>query len=405
MKTGKALSLPDTTTTRSLIMNLEAIVDRTLLQPRPYQFRIVTKVTDMFQGRHVGANGNLKPASKSVMIESPTGSGKTSMALLAAKALQAEIPELVVGWVAMRRNLLGQASAENTDKEINVENIHFVSMFDSKPKQLIEQRQGKKLLLIVDESQHDAASSMAHLHNVLRPEFVLGMTATPFRTDRVKLCFDSIVTDIGIHQLIQSGYLSKYHHYTIDQFNPETVANHYLSERERWGKSIFYFLTHDECEALAVRLRAADVTCEVVTGSSDVDAQIDSFRKGNTECLINCMKLTEGFNDPSLKTAWVRDSSRGPTIQMAGRAFRKFPGVEYKQVVQSKNTDWPMIRTAMPDEQYQWSVDSWRMLKVNPAIEQITQNCRVAIASLEVKMPKFFDKKKERRPRLRGRNL
>lgn len=386
-------------------MSLESIVERTLLQPRPYQFRIVNKVIDMFQGRHVGANGNLKPASKSVMIESPTGSGKTSMALLSAKALQAEIPELVVGWVAMRRNLLAQAAEENTDKEINVQNIHFVSMFDSKPKNLIQDREGKKLLLIVDESQHDAASSMAHLHNVLKPEFVLGMTATPYRTDRVKLCFDSIVTDIGIHQLIQSGYLSKYHHYTIDQFDPDTVAKHYLSDRTRWGKSIFYFLTHDDCEALARRLREADVPCEVVTGSSDVESQIASFRQGNVECLINCMKLTEGFNDPSLKTAWVRDSCRGPTIQMAGRAFRKFPGVEYKQVVQSKNTNWPMIRTAIPDEQYQWSVDSWRMLKVNPAIEQITQNCRVAIASMEVKMPKYLSDRKERPRIVRSRTI
>ena len=380
-------------------MDLYRIVEKTLLQPRPYQYRIVTKVVDMYQGRHVGANGQVKNASKSVMIESPTGSGKTSMALLAAKALQSEIPELVVGWVAMRRNLLQQAEAENRDKEINVENIQFISMFENKPK-LVEQRVDKKLLLIVDESQHDAASSMTHLHNILKPDFVLGMTATPFRTDRVKLCFDSVVTDIGIHQLIQSDYLSKFHHYTIDQFNVDTVATHYISERQRWGKSIFYFLTHDECESLAMKLRSADVTCEVVTGSSDVESQLAGFRNGNVQCLINCMKLTEGFNDPSLRTAWVRDSSRGPTIQMAGRAFRKFEGVEYKQVVQSKNTDWPIIRTAIPDEQYQWSVDSWRMLKINPAIEQITQNCRMAIASMDVKLPPMLGKLKTERRRI-----
>ena len=380
-------------------MDLDRIVEKTLLQPRPYQYRIVTKVVDMYQGRHVGANGQVKNASKSVMIESPTGSGKTSMALLAAKALQSEIPELVVGWVAMRRNLLQQAEAENRDKEINVENIQFISMFENKPK-LVEQRVDKKLLLIVDECQHDAASSMTHLHNMLLPDMILGMSATPFRTDRVKLCFDSVVTDIGIHQLIQSGYLSKFHHYTIDQFNVDTVATHYISERQRWGKSIFYFLTHDECESLAMKLRSADVTCEVVTGSSDVESQLAGFRNGNVQCLINCMKLTEGFNDPSLRTAWVRDSSRGPTIQMAGRAFRKFEGVEYKQVVQSKNTDWPIIRTAIPDEQYQWSVDSWRMLKINPAIEQITQNCRMAIASMDVKLPPMLGKLKTERRRI-----
>jgi hypothetical protein len=48
-------------------------------------------------------------------------------------------------------------------------------------------------LLVVDEAEHDAASSMAHLHNVIHTKWILGLTATPFRTDQVKLCFVKVV--------------------------------------------------------------------------------------------------------------------------------------------------------------------------------------------------------------------
>ena len=118
-------------------MRLDSIISRTKVEPRPYQRRIVSKAVEMFCGRWKNSRGHVELPARSVMIESPTGSGKTVMALLACKALQDEYPELVIGWVAMRRNLLAQASRENTEKGINVQNIHFVSMFDKSPEALV----------------------------------------------------------------------------------------------------------------------------------------------------------------------------------------------------------------------------------------------------------------------------
>ena len=57
------------------------------------------------------------------------------------------------------------------------------------------------------------------------------------------------------------------------------------------------------------------------------------------------MVLTEGFDDPSLRTVWVRPSGKGPTIQMAGRVLRKF-GDTVKQVVQCRQTRHPFVKTA-----------------------------------------------------------
>ena len=53
----------------------------------------------------------------------------------------------------------------------------LISMFDKNPPADVD-------LLVVDECQHDAADSMAHIHNVVKPKMILGLTATPFRSDR-----------------------------------------------------------------------------------------------------------------------------------------------------------------------------------------------------------------------------
>jgi len=376
-------------------MRLDSVIKKTSFEPRPYQTRIIQKVTDKFNGRFI-KNNIVETASKSIMIESPTGSGKTCMALLTAKAMQVEIPDLVVCWVAMRRNLLAQAQKENTLMNVNINNIHFVSMFDKHPESVIAARQqGKKILLVIDEAQHDAANSMAYLHNLLTPEFVLGMTATPFRTDRMKLCFDSVVKDAGIHSLIQDGYLSRYNHFTIPDWRAKTVADHYCTDPVRWGKSIFYFVNLEQCFKLHNIFRSRGIVSDVVTGNSDWEEQLDKFRNNETPCLINCMKLTEGFDEPSLHTAWVRPSGRGCTIQMGGRVFRKFPALPLKQIVQSKTTKWPMIRTASPEQQYLWQDDSWVSLTVNPMINRINQNARLAIATAVMSMPEWILKKRK----------
>ena len=89
------------------------------VEPRDYQRRIVTKAANMLTGRHVGRQG-VEPVVSSVLIESPTGSGKTCMAMLALKLLQQEIPDLHIGWIAMRRELLHQAAREHEQTRTGV---------------------------------------------------------------------------------------------------------------------------------------------------------------------------------------------------------------------------------------------------------------------------------------------
>jgi superfamily II DNA or RNA helicase len=358
---------------------LSGLLDDTSVEPRPYQLRILSKAVHMFCGTYRDREGRPEPSAHSVMIESPTGSGKTVMGLAVARRMQREFG-CSVGWVAMRRNLLTQAEEENRRWGFNVDMV-TLSMFDKHPPAVD--------MLVVDEAQHDAAMSMANLHCSMRPAKVLGLTATPFRTDRIKLCFDKVIRDAGIHQLIQDGYLSRYHHYTIPDYSPSTVADFLVRDPDRWGKSLVFFHRRDQCDECCGILRAAGIPTEVVTASTDRERQLAEFSAGRVQVLINMLILTEGFDCPSLKTVFCRPSGRGCTIQMGGRVFRKHPDLPWKQIVQCKNTRHPFLKTAAADEQYVWTDDQWRSLSVNRAMNAVSDRTRQMLARSKVELPRL----------------
>jgi superfamily II DNA or RNA helicase len=352
-------------------MSTPAITSSQKLQIRPYQQRIVGRVVELFT----------KQGMRSILIDSPTGSGKTVMGLLIARQMQEQLG-VRVGWVAMRRFLLEQAEDENRDKGINVK-AEYISMFDREPPTGLD-------LLVVDEAQHDAASSMAHLHQRVRPRYILGLSATPFRSDRVKLCFDAVIKDAGIQTLIQDGYLSPYHHYTIPEHKPETVVVQYVRDVQRWGKSIAYFHTIEQCEEARRLFERLGIRVDVVTGSSDRDAQLEAFRAGKTQVLLNCMVLSEGFDCPELQTVFCRPSCKGVTIQMAGRVLRKHPEFPFKQIVQCSRTPWPFQRTASAAQEYVWQDEGWKSLRANPLIGEVNGRTLRMLAKVKVEMPRFL---------------
>ncbi len=345
---------------------------------RPYQSRIIRKACDMFAGSYRNRQGEEEPAASSLLIESPTGSGKTVMGLAIARHMQ-HVYGYKIGWVAMRRNLLSQAARENSERGFDLDMV-TISMFEKNPPHVD--------MLVVDEAQHDGAMSMANLHSLIKPKVILGLTATPFRTDRVRLCFDKVIKDCGIHSLIQDGFLSRYHHYTLPQYSPQSIAKFYLADRARWGKSLVFFHRQEQCDECLTLLRAAGVKADVVTGKTNRERQLDDFCAGRTDVLINMNVLTEGFDCPQLKTVFCRPSGRACTIQMAGRVFRQHAAEPVKQVVQCKATKHPMVKTAMADQQFVWN-GQWQTLSVNSRIDAITDLSRKLIARGRVELPQL----------------
>lgn len=360
-----------------------ALAGAVRIEPRDYQTRVVARVIEMFSGPHVDRKVEL-PEARSVIVESPTGSGKTVMGLLVAKWAQEHLGMRVV-WTAMRRNLLVQVERENRARGFGVD-LATVSMFDRAPPQ------GD--LLIVDEAHHDATTSMASLHAAVGARKVLGLTATPWRADRHGLCFERSVRDAGIRQLVLDGFLSPFAHYTIPAYTPAAVAATWLREPERFGRSLVFFRTINECRACAAILEAAGVPCEVVTASSDRDMQIDRFDRGDVRVILGVAVLAEGFDCPGLQTVFCRPSGKGPAVQMAGRVLRRAADVPLKAIVQCRATKHPFTATATPAVQYVERDGVWRSIGLNDRVERATAR----MLELLVRMSKDEEGTKARKP-------
>lgn len=354
----------------------------TRAEPREYQLRIVQKACHAF----------LYKGSRSVLIESPTGSGKTVMALAIAALMQRDHGKRV-GFSAMRRPLLAQAQRESAAMGFDVD-MALVSMFDKNPPKDID-------LLVVDEAQHDVTSSMSHIHATIDPAFTLGLSATPFRADRMKLCFDTLIKDANIQALIAAGYLAKYHHYLVPYWGADEVVGHYVRDRERWGKSLVYFHRLADCWRAWQLLHDAGVSADVVHAGSNNTAQLLAFEQGETQVLLNCMLLGEGFNAPDLKTVWIRPSVKSVTTQMGGRVLRVHPDHAYKQVVQSADTKWNFCRTAPAAMMYTLVEGKWRAITPTEMVEDTAKAVLRVLAHTETIIPKILQSRESTNRRVR----
>lgn len=372
---------------------MESLFTGTSAQPREYQERICRKVLSMMDGSWTARDGRTPAAAKSVLIEAPTGSGKTVISLAIAQWGAAHGQR--IGFVAMRRNLLTQAASMKDQFGFRIPDMRFISMFDPDPPTDVD-------WLIVDEAQHDSTTSMAHIHAMVRPKRVIGLSATPYRTDHAQLAFERVVRDVGIHTLIQEGWLSEYDHYTVPKYTPETIADLFRKDREKWGKSVVFFLTKDECDRASALLTAAKVRNEVVWGGSDREAQIEAFRQGKVQVLVSMSILSEGFDADDMRTVFIRPSSRLPAVQMGGRVLRKHSDIPVKQMVQCQDTRHPFVKTARARTAWVQVEGEFRSLTKNEHIDETARHYARQVVHAQSALPAFVLKRKSK---VRGRSV
>lgn len=352
-----------------------------LVESRPFQKEIHTEIIQ-----------SVRNGLTAVVVDSPTGSGKTYMGLSACRDLiENVLPELHPGikpeeigvaWVAMRSNLL--RATENINRLYHLDgeeplsrpfcpNLNTVSMFQRDSKHL---RKYKIRIMVVDEAHHDTTESMSRVYGDVDPQYCIGLTATPFRTDHNRLGFQRVIKKYGYRYLIDQGYLAGFNHWTINEkWTPESVVGTYLESPDAWGSSVMFFLNREDCEQAHSLLQAGGIRSTVVHGDSDREAQIAALEQGELDVVISMAILAEGFDFPGLQSVFVRDSgSKGLVIQMAGRALRKFTMPDGTQkvanIVQGVNAKYPFTRFARARNQYTKRVDRWVSIKPNDNLQR-----------------------------------
>ena len=80
---------------------------------------------------------------------------------------------------------------------------------------------------------------------------------------------------------------------------------------------------------------------------------------GDVQVVVNVSVLSEGFDLPELQSVFLRDASRLPTIQMAGRGLRRADGKTHCNLVQNSTSPYPVERIAVPAEGFRYMKNKW----------------------------------------------
>lgn len=214
--------------------------------------------------------------------------------------------------------------------------------------------------IIIDEAHHALSSSYQAILNYFDTADILGVTATPDRSDMQNLgkVFDSLAYEYTLRDAISSGYLVKIQVQTlplhIDFTNVkitagdfqagdicrvldpylEQIADTLLDYKDR---KIVVFLPLIEtsqkfCKMLIERgFNAAEVN----GNSKDRNEITEAFANGKYNVLCNSMLLTEGWDCPSVDCVIVLrpTKSRALYTQMIGRGTRLCEGKDHLLVL------------------------------------------------------------------------
>jgi ATP-dependent helicase IRC3 len=314
----------------------------------------------------------VKDGGKRGIIHLPTGCGKTITALSIAKKMGGRML-----WIAHRGELLDQAikamklvwpeascGVVKADRDEMDAYCVFATVQTISRRLKAHQSQGFDLI-VVDEAHHSVASTYVNTLDVFgafekKGAVVLGLTATPERGDKLGLdaVFQQIVYSMQITEAVTKGYLcdlatSKVYlnidldkvKITAGDFNqgqlndvmlkaevPRAIAETYVEHAPN-RKTIIFTVSKEQAFRTCVELQEKGVSAEYVTGDTPQDLRemiLNRLATGETMVVVNCLVLTEGFDEPSVDCIiMARPTKSKPLyVQCIGRGTRKFLGKE-----------------------------------------------------------------------------
>ena len=224
--------------------------------------------------------------------------------------------------------------------------------------------------IVIDEAHHAAAPSYRRIIDYFSPDFLLGVTATPQRSDSTRLIdvFDEIVYYRTIQDLIQDGWLAPLVGYRVKTStdiseveiqngeysqsqleekidNPERNAHVVAAYRNlaMAKKALVFASGVRHAENLALSFRQASVETAVIVGSTPREERekiLAQFASGQISVIVNVGVLTEGFDEPSLEAIILAKPTRSTLLytQIVGRGTRLFEGKEHCIIIDIADT-------------------------------------------------------------------
>ncbi|WP_440320764.1 DEAD/DEAH box helicase family protein [Laedolimicola sp.] len=341
---------------------------RILYEPRGAQIEALCALEDT---RAEGA--------KRALVQAATGVGKTYLAAFDSRKYARVL------FVAHKEEILNQAAisfrnVRNSDdygffdqreKCIN-KSVIFASVATlGKAEYLSEQYFAADYFdyIVIDEFHHAVNEQYRRIVDYFKPQFLLGLTATPERMDGrniYELCDYNVPYEISLKDAINKGMLVPFHYYGIyddtdysalhivrGKYDEKELNETYIGNVHRHDLIYRYYCKYGSSQALGFccsKAHAEEMAEEFSkrgipsvavysnangTYSEDRGKALEKLKNGEIKVIFSVDMFNEGVDITSVDMVMFLRPTESPTVflQQLGRGLRKSKGKEYLNVL------------------------------------------------------------------------
>ena len=307
---------------------------------------------------------------RSVMAQMPTGTGKTYLLTAVIDSFVSNNPMEKVWIVAHRRELVSQI--DETVKKFHSYSTSNTSSILSSVKAMsiqwlirhydeIEEEPG---MIVIDEAHHALAKTYKEMWERFPKAKFLGLTATPCRLNGKGFTdlFDVLVQSWGVPEFISKGRLATYDFVSIKSdgvtqrlidslqkrgadgdyqnkemdmlLNKKPSIERLYQSLEEFGKDrkgIVYAINISHAQKITKLYQEHGVKAIAIdskTPATERQQDIEAFKKGDIQVLVNVDIFSEGFDCPDVEFVQLARPtlSLAKYLQMVGRGLRVAKG-------------------------------------------------------------------------------
>ena len=317
--------------------------------------------------------------AQKALIQAATGIGKTFLAAFDSKKYEKVL------FVAHREEILKQAAVSfqnvrNTkdygffmgEEKCTDKPLIFASVASlGKPEYLNEKYFAPDYFnyVVIDEFHHAVNDQYRRIVEYFRPQFLLGLTATPERMDGkniYEICDYNVPYEISLKDGINKGMLVPFHYYGIydetdytklhivkgkyaeEELNRTYIGNAYRHELIykyycKYGsrQALGFCCSRKHAEEMAKEFGKRGIPSAAVYSNADGEFSmnraeaIEKLKNGEIKVIFSVDMFNEGVDIPSVDMVMFLRPTESPVVflQQLGRGLRRNKGKEYLNVL------------------------------------------------------------------------
>lgn len=341
-----------------------------------YQQEMLENITEVFSAAVFDSvlyneKGKKVNVGSSVMVQMPTGTGKTYVMAAVVRWFLDTYSKGEVWLIAHRKELVKQMEQTldrfaleygEKDEELKAKVRIRVLSIQWLTRNIgdLEKNGFKPGMIIVDEAHHSLATSYQDVFIRNHKALKIGMTATPCRMKQAsfRTLFSRLITSPSIKDFILHGYLAPCNYVVIGEKSTDQQIVNLLTDRSGDGdysvkemeeklnvtdvirrlynsvvkyaygkKGIVYAINIAHAKAIAEYYNALGIKAVALdnkTAAKTRKKAVEAFREGDLDCLVNVNLFDEGFDCPDVEYIQMARPtlSLAKYLQMVGCGLR-----------------------------------------------------------------------------------